>query len=213
MFASFEMTAEYVDSHLDFLTGDNFGGVGDGWLSLKGPLLPVLAVRGKDKISYETSWFLDVLLSPACGFAIQVDVHPQKGKSQKVWLDGTFDTKGKADASTDQPSKTAKSLFVLLLARLPNIQDEDGVFVEMRFGLILEKVEGEEEKYRRVGITDGSVKLTKMNVHSILSRMEGKLDLEPWVLEQEKLERDDKLMNALALDPWKDIEKKTVVII
>jgi hypothetical protein len=70
------------------------------------------------------------------------------GGGGKIWIEGGFDCPGvAADAAS-------LSLFVVLLTRLPHVLDEG--FVEHRFGLILERLDGGAQ-YRRVGFVDGVV--------------------------------------------------------
>jgi len=58
-------------------------------------------------------------------------------------------------------------LFVVFLARLPHVLDEG--FVEQRFGLVLERMEGEGDCYRRVGFVDGVV-LKKSRLDALRGR-------------------------------------------
>jgi hypothetical protein len=145
--ADFEALAEYVGHGLVPRDGDPYGRLEEGgWLTIRAPLLEVVAVRERQG----RAPVLRALFGQAPGRSEVGDVvvGMRGGGGGKIWIEGGFDCPGvAADAAS-------LSLFVVLLTRLPHVLDEG--FVEHRFGLILERLDGGAQ-YRRVGFVDGVV--------------------------------------------------------
>lgn len=197
--ANFEPLISYLDSYLEPSGETEFGGIKDGWLKLRGPLLPIISVTNFNKISYAPpEYAMNLFRSTACDKVLETKIQ-HNGKIETIYLDGGFDT---AHGESSQGK-----LFALLLARLPDPQSLSGVFMDIRFGIILEVLAP--NKYRRIGIVDGVVKFHRT---TILSRISGKVHLENYLWKQREGVGEDK-PNLQGPDPFGGLEQTVVTII
>ncbi|KAH8802613.1 heterokaryon incompatibility protein-domain-containing protein [Xylogone sp. PMI_703] len=137
--ADYEALATYVDHKLTTDPSNPYGGVKDGYLRLTAPLLKVTSMQLS-----EPNPLSDVMVpftSPGCDRVLGLSIG-----SKVMYVEGGFDTDG----------DYGDNLSVLLLARLPDGTDGFDIFLDLRFGLIVQPT-GEEGVYRRVGIVDGPV--------------------------------------------------------
>lgn len=201
MMANFELTATYVDSFLEPTAEDRYGGIKSGWMKLKAPLFPITSVKKWERVAYSPPEIMqEPLRSSACDNVFQTEIQ-HRGKSQKVWLDGGYDT--------NKSFNSEAKLFALFLARLPDPDGTLGFYLDIRFGLILEASTTKDE-FKRVGIIDGAVKVHKFN---LASKLQGKLYLEPLIHEAEVREEDEDIPNLMGPDPYKELEHKIVKIV
>jgi hypothetical protein len=201
MMANFEFTATYVDSFLEPIGEDRYGGIKHGWIRLKAPLFPITSVKNWDDVSYRPPGIMtDPVRSSVCNKVFEAEIQ-HKGKREKLWLDGCLDL--------SETTNTHGNLFVLFLARLPDPGSSSGVYLDIRFGLILEAL-GSKEKFKRVGIIDGTVKIHKTN---ITAKLKGKLYLEPLLLKVQQLEEEEETPNLLGPDPYDRFEQTIVTIV
>ena len=150
--------------------------------------LPIISVTNFNKISYASpEYAMNPFRSTACDKVLKMKIQ-HKGKIETIYLDGGFNTAyGKSSQG---------KLFALLLARLPDPQSLSGVFMDIRFGIILEVVAP--NKRRRIGIIDGVVMFHRT---SILSRMSQKVHLEKHLWKQREGVGEDK-PNLQGHDPF-----------
>jgi hypothetical protein len=196
--ANFEPTVTFVDSFLQPLGVDLYGGIKSGWIRLKAPLYPITSIKNWDNVSYcPPGVMMDPLRSPACDKVFEAEIQ-HRGKTKRLWLDGGFDT-------SETLSGDGK-LFALFLARLPDPGSSSGYYLDIRFGLILESL-GSRDEFRRVGIIDGSVKIHKSN---LMAKLQRKLYLEPILFTAQ--EGDECMPNLLGPDPYEGLEQSTVTI-
>ncbi|KAK3298469.1 heterokaryon incompatibility protein-domain-containing protein [Chaetomium fimeti] len=138
-----EALAEYRGHFTVKRDSDPYGRLKGGTLTLRAPLLRVVSVRPRQVQPPG----LRSLFGHAPGRSEVADLVVQmKLGGGSVWVEGGFDDRG---AVTD-----IAKLVVIFLCRLPHVLEEG--FVEQRFGLILEPVDGSKQ-YRRVGFIDGVV--------------------------------------------------------
>lgn len=205
LLANFEFLATYVDSHLEFLGEDKFGGIKDGWIKLQGPLLPILCVRDWNKTTHSPQDFvMDPARSSVCDKVLETKIS-HKGKDEIIYLDGGF--------GVSESTASRGDLFALLLARLPDPQSSSGVYMDIRFGLILESLSP--GKYRRVGIIDGVVKTEKATILSRL-RKTVQVHLENYLWKQPKDVKayyDESLPNLQGPDPFEGLKQTVVTIV
>jgi cytochrome c553 len=141
--ADYEALAEYCGHKMLRRDRDPYGRLDGGSLTLRAPLLRVASVRPRQAQPPG----LHSLFGHAPGRSEVADVVVQmRLGSVSEWVEGGFDD-GHAEIDTAK-------LVVIFLSRLPYVLEEG--FVEQRFGLILEPVDGS-KKYRRVGFIDGVV--------------------------------------------------------
>ena len=199
--ANFEPLATYIHSLLEPSGEDFFGGVKDGYLTLRGPLLPLLSITHFSKISYTPSDFImEPFRSTACDQVLETELK-HNGKTETIYLDGGFDTEERREAQG--------KLFIFLLARLPDTQSASGVYMDIRFGLILEALAP--GRYKRVGIIDGVVKTHKPTLRS---RLTHKVHLENYLWKQHELKGEDEVSpNLQGPDPFAGLEQTIVTII
>ncbi|KAL2131291.1 hypothetical protein VTI74DRAFT_5297 [Chaetomium olivicolor] len=137
-----EPLAEYLRHSTAQQSQDPYGMLKTGRLSLKAPLLPVVAFQPRQTqvpILYS-------LFGQAPGRSEVADlVFKTKTGAGSIWIEGGFDN------PDDSIEVLSGGLFVAFLARLPHVLEEG--FVEQRFGLLL-KADGK-GGYVRVGFIDG----------------------------------------------------------
>lgn len=141
--ADFEPLAEYLGHSTVAKDIDPYGRLESGSLSLKAPLLPVLAVRHRQSQapSLHSLFGQEPTRSDVADLMVEM-----KTQSGTLWIEGGYDA---PDTAVD-----TNKLFVMLLTRLPHVLEEG--FVEHRFGLVLQKLDSGEQ-YRRVGFVDGVI--------------------------------------------------------
>lgn len=201
MMADFEFTATYVDSFLEHIGEDSYGGIKDGWIRLKAPLFPITSVKNWEEVSYRPPGvMMDPLRSSVCDKVFETEIQ-HKGKRERIWLDGCFDL--------SEMENNRGNLFTLFLARLPDPGNSSGVYLDIRFGLILEAL-GSGGKFKRVGIIDSTVKIHKT---SIAAKLQGKLSLKPLLLKAQQMEEVDETPNLLGPDPYDRFEQMIITII
>ena len=138
------------------------------------------------------------LRSSVCDKVLETEIQ-SKNRTENIWLDGEFDI----NENTDRQGK----LFVLFLARLPD-PASNGVYLYIRFGLILEVVRYDYE--RRVGIIDGFVKRERL---MIPAQAEERVYLESLLFKMQELEGDETKPNLLGPDPYRGLEQIVVTVI
>jgi hypothetical protein len=201
MMANFEFTATYIDSSIEPTGQSQYGGVKSGWIRLKAPLFPITSAKSWNRVNYDSPLvMMDPLRSSVCDKVFETEIK-YNGKREKVWLDGGFDV--------NNANQSEKGLFVLFLARLPDPGSSSELYLDIRFGLILEAL-GSNDEYRRVGIIDGTVKIHKMH---IASKLQGKLYLEPYLRKVKEMDGDEEIPNVLGPDPYGGLEQKIVKIV
>jgi hypothetical protein len=197
---NFEFTATCTNWSLNNEGQGLAGALKDVWLEIKAPLLPISSVRYWDKeVIYQAAGtMMDPFRSAVCDKVFEAEIQYQ-GRSQRIWLDGCFDT---------SPSVGNVKLFVLLLARLPDAPSECEHYLDIRFGILLEELK-EAAGFRRVGIIDGVVKTSKINLQA---KFRGKTYLERMLFKQQPIEGDEEIPNLMGPDPFENLEKTVVTI-
>ncbi len=183
--ADFEPLAEYLGHEAVKKDGDDFGRLQGGFLTLKAPLLPVLAVRPRPAVAPT----LHSLFGQGPGRSEVADVVVQvKAGDGRLWVEGGFDIPGTAVDPAE--------LFVVFLTRLPHVLEEG--FVEHRFGLLVQRL-GKGRWYRRVGFADG-VMLKKSIFDAVRGRGMFSIVGYPRPSKEGDLDEDTRV-NDLAIDP------------
>ncbi|GAB1311724.1 Heterokaryon incompatibility domain-containing protein [Madurella fahalii] len=141
--ADFEPLAEYVSHSTLRKDTDLYGRLKGGRLSLKAPLLPVLSIRPRQPTVPELRSLFGQ--TPARSDVADIVIQ-MKTPSGKFWIEGGLD-------NPEATSIDKARLSVAFLTRLPHVIE--GGFIEHRFGLILEELDG--GYYRRVGVVDGVI--------------------------------------------------------
>jgi hypothetical protein len=183
----FEPLAEYISHQTTNKDPDLFGRLEGGHLTLKAPLLSVLSIRQRQP----KAPVLHSIFGQEPSRSEVVDIVVQmKTDSGRIWIEGGFD-------NTDTAIEKSK-LSVVLLTRLPHVLEEG--FVEHRFGLILERLEGSSQ-YRRVGFVDGVV-LEKSILRAATGR--GLFSVVGYARQFKEGDMDEvEQINGLARDPLK----------
>ncbi|KAK4156994.1 a97f8ef6-a9b0-4f8b-8fdf-2c72f37eda9e [Chaetomidium leptoderma] len=142
--ADFEPLADYLEHSVVKRDLDPYGRLERGLLSLRAPLLSVLGIQPR----LPQAPTLHSLFGQAPSRSEVADIVVQlKTGSRTVWIEGGFDN--------PVATRDATKLFVMFLARLPHVLEKG--FVEHRFGLLLERLDGGGKQYRRVGFVDGVI--------------------------------------------------------
>ncbi|KAK4240137.1 a97f8ef6-a9b0-4f8b-8fdf-2c72f37eda9e [Achaetomium macrosporum] len=165
------------------------GEVEAGYLSLKAPMLPVASIRGRqDQDPVLHSLFGQ---APSRSEVADIVVKMKTLGSRSIWVEGGLDNPAITIGTT--------KLSVVFLTRLPHVLEEG--FIEHRFGLILQRLDGTEH-YKRVGFIDGVV-LTKSFLNEIRGRGEFSIVGFARPFEEGDIDKEDLRPNDLADDPFK----------
>ncbi len=185
--ADFEPLAEYLGHEMVKRDVDDFGRLQGGMLTLKAPLLSVLAVRPRQARAptLHSLFGHEPSRSEVADMVVQL-----KTALGSLWIEGGFDIPGTAAAAD------VAGLSVVFLTRLPHVLEEG--FVEHRFGLILQRSDGD-SRYRRVGFVDGVV-LKKSMLDAVMGRGPFSVVGYPRPYKEGDLDADSR-DNDLASDP------------